>query len=87
MDTVIHQLSIAENRLPYVVRSHFIKQYIPQGLGYGETFEQIMMVLLTAESAGLIQFDKIPHPDDQRPVKIVRLRKDNEMVKAILGSA
>jgi len=83
---LIHQLFIAESRLPYVVRSHFIKQYIPPGLGYGENFEQIMMTLLTAESAGLVEFDKIPHPDDQRPVKIVRLRKDNEMVKAILGS-
>ncbi len=81
---LIHQLSIAEERLPYVVRSHFIKQYLPPGLGYGDDFEGIMTTLLTAEKVGLVEFDKIPNPEDQRPVKIVRLNKGNDMVKALL---
>ena len=67
------------------MRSHFIKQYLPPGLGYGDTFEQVMTTLLTAESLGLIEFDKIPNPEDQRPVKIIRLRKENGMVTAILS--
>ena len=65
---------------------HFIKQYIPPGLGYGDTFEQVMTTLLMAESLGLVEFDKVPNPEDQRPVKIIRLKKETEIVVAILSS-
>ena len=82
---LVHQLSVAESRLPYVVRSHFIKQYLPPGLGYGDTFEQVMTTLLIAEGLGLIEFDKIPNPEDQMPVKTIRLKKENGMVIAILS--
>lgn len=83
---LVHQLSVAESRLPYVVRSHFIKQYLPPGLGYGDTFEQVLVTLITAESLGLIEVDRIPNPEDQRPVKTIRLKKETGMVTAILGS-
>ena len=45
-----------------------------------------MMTLVIAESLGLIEFDRIPNPEDQRPVKTIRLKKENGMVIAILGS-
>ena len=81
---LIMQLDKTESRLPYVVRSHFIKNYIPPGLGYGEEFEQKSMTLNLAEQLGLLEFDKVPHPQSGQPVRIVRLNRGNDMVKAIL---
>jgi len=58
--------------------------YIPPGLGYGEEFEQKSMTLNFAEQLGLLEFDKVPHPQSGQPVRIVRLNRGNDMVKAIL---
>lgn len=66
--SLIKQLDGVEQRLPDVVRSHFIKQYIPPGLGYGDTFEQKAMTLDIAVDLGLLENDRVPHPDDGRPV-------------------
>lgn len=82
---LIKQLNQVESRLPYVVRSHFIKQYIPPGLGYGDEFEQKSMTLNFAEQLGLLEFDRIPHPQSGQPVRIVRLNRSHDMVKAILA--
>jgi hypothetical protein len=82
---LIRQLNQAESRLPYVVRSHFIKQYITSGLGYGDEFEQKSMTLNLAEQLGLLEFDRIPHPQSGQPVRTVRLNRNHDMVKAILA--
>jgi len=82
---LIRQLDKTERRLPYVVRSHFIKQYIPPGLGYGDEFEQKSMTLNFAEQLGLLEFDQVPHPQSGQPVRIVRLNRGHDMVKTILA--
>jgi len=82
---LIRQLDQAEQRLPEVVRSHFIKQYMAPGLGYGDTFEQRADTLDNAEKLGLIEYDRVPHPDDGRPVRSIRLNRNHDMVKAILA--
>lgn len=82
---LIKQLDGAERRLPDVVRSHFIKQYMPPGLGYGDTFEQKAMTLDFATELGLIENDRVPHPDDGRPVRTIHLNRNHDMVKAILA--
>lgn len=82
---LIAQLSRAEQRLPDVVRSHFIKQFISPGLGYGDTFEQKEMTLNLAEEIGFVVYDRVPHPEDGRPVRTVQLNRDNPMVKAVLA--
>jgi hypothetical protein len=82
---LIKQLAVAERRLPYVVRSHFIRQYVTPGLGYGDTFEQKAMTLNLAEQLGLIEHDRVPHPEDGTPVRTIRLIRDHTMVKTILA--
>lgn len=82
---LIKQLDKTESRLPYIVRSHFIKQYIPPGLGYGDDFEQKSMALNFAEKLGLLEFDQVPHPQSGQPVRIVRLNRGNDLVKTILA--
>jgi hypothetical protein len=82
---LIRQLDKVESRLPYVVRSHFIKQYIAPGLGYGDEFEQKAEILNLAEQIGLLEFDRVPHPQSGLPVRIVRLNRSHEMVKTILA--
>lgn len=83
---LIRQLNEAEQRLPNVVRSHFINQYITPGLGYGDTFEQKAMTLDLAVQLGLIENDRVPHPEDGRPVRTIHLNKNHDMVKAVLAS-
>jgi len=84
---LIQQLDVTERRLPYVVRSHFINQYITPGLGYGDDFEQKATTLNLAEKLGLIEFDNVPHPQGGQPVRTLRLNRDHPMVKAILAGA
>ena len=83
---LIRQLEGVERRLPDVVRSHFIKQYMPPGLGYGDTFEQKAMTLDLATDIGLLENNRVPHPDDGRPVRTIRLNRNNDMVKAVLAT-
>ena len=83
----IRQLDKAEAQLPYVVRNHFINRFITPGLAYGDTFEQILMTLNFAKEIGLIEFDKVPHPQSGGPVTTLRLVRDNPMVKAVLASS
>jgi len=82
---LIRQLDKVENRLPYVVRSHFINFYIAPGLGYGDEFDQKATTLNLAQQLGLLEFDSVPHPQSRLPVRTVRLNRDHEMVKAILA--
>lgn len=82
---LIKQLDQAERRLPNVVRSHFINQYMAPGLGYGDTFEQRAVTLDYAVQLGLLSYDRIPHPEDGRPVRTIRLNRSHDMVKAVLA--
>lgn len=82
---LIKQLDHAESRLPNVVRSHFMRQYILPGLGFGETFDEKAMTLDFAVQLGLIENDRVPHPDDGRPVRTVRLNRNHDLVKAVLS--
>ena len=82
---LIRQLDQAEQRLPDVVRSHFIKQYMAPGLGYGDTFEQKAMTLALATQVGLLEDDRVPHPEDGRPVRTIRLNRNHDLVKAVLA--
>lgn len=81
---LIIQLDTVERRLPYVVRTHFINQYITPGLGYGDEFEQKAAVLSLARELGLLEFDRVPHPQSGLPVQTLRLNRNHEMVKIIL---
>jgi len=67
------------------VRSHFIKQYMAPGLGFGDTFEQKAVTLDLAVRVNLLEDDKVPHPEDGRPVRTVRLNRNHDMVKAVLA--
>jgi hypothetical protein len=82
---LVRQLDKTESRLPYVVRSHFIKYYISPGLGYGDEFEQIATTLDLAKNIGIIDYDSVPHPHSNLPVRTVYLKRDNDLVKAILA--
>lgn len=82
---LIRQLDLLENRLPYVVRAHFINKYLPPALGYGETFEDKAMVLDLAQKFGILEADQAPHPDSGAPVRIIRLVRNHDMVKAVLA--
>lgn len=82
---LVKQLDTVERRLPYVVRSHFMKQYMTPGLGYGDTFEQKEATLDLAGQLELVEFDRVPGPKDGMPVRTVRLRRDHTMVKTILA--
>lgn len=81
---LVKELDKVESRLPYVVRAHFIKQYIAPGFGYGDEFEQKATILNLAEQLGLIEYDRVPHPQSGLPVRVVRLNRGHEMVKKIL---
>lgn len=82
---LVRQLYNVESRLPYVVRSHFINFYVTPGLGYGDEFEQKAMTVNLAQEIGLIEFDRVPHPQSRLPVRTIRLNRDHEMVKVILA--
>lgn len=82
---LVRQLDKVESRLPYVVRSHFIKYYLTPGLGYGEEFEQISTTLNLVKDIGIIDFDSVPHPQSNLPVRTVHLNRDHDLVKAILA--
>lgn len=82
---LVKQLDQAERRLPNVVRSHFIRQYMAPGLGYGDTFEQKAMTLDLAVELDLLCNDRIPHPEDGRPVRTIRLNRNHDVVKAVLA--
>ena len=51
----------------------------------GDTFEQKAMTLDIAVDIGLLENDRVPHPDDGRPVRTIRLNRNHDMVKAILA--
>lgn len=82
---LVRQLDEAERRLPDVVRTYFINQFITPGLGYGDTFEQKAMTLDLAAQLAVIENDSVPHPQTGRPVRTIRLNRNCEMVKAILA--
>ncbi len=82
---LIKQLDRVENKLPYVVRSHFIKQYISTGLGYGSDFEEKEVFLNLAEQLGLIEYDRVPDPRSGLPVRVVKLNHGHEIVKSVLA--
>ena len=82
---LINQLAVAESRLRYVVRAYFINKYLPPALGFGETFEEKTLSLDFAEQYGLLESDKVPHPDSGMPVRVIRLKRDHDMVKTVLA--
>lgn len=82
---LIKLLERAERRLTNVVRSHFVNQWVTPGLGYGDTFEQKAVTLDTAVELKLIENDRVPHPEDGRPVRTIRLNRNHDFVKAVLA--
>lgn len=83
---LIRQLDKAEQIFPYVVRAHFIKKFLWPAMGYGDTFEQQAITLDLAEQIGIIQSDRVPHPDSGIPVRTIQLMRNNEMVRAVVAS-
>jgi hypothetical protein len=82
---LIKQLSYVQNKLPYVIRAYFIKQFMASGMGYGDTFEDKATTLDNGVDLGIFIYDKAEHPSDRRPVKTIRLNQENNLVKVILS--
>jgi hypothetical protein len=82
---LVRQLDKTESRLPYVVRSHFIKYYLAPGLGYGDEFEQVSTTLNLAKEIGIIDYNSVPHPQSKLPVRTVQLNREHELVRAVLA--
>ena len=82
--SLITLLDRAEERLPDVVRSHFINSWMLPGLGYGQEFDEKAMALDAVVEVGLLSNDRVPHPQTGRPVRTVRLNRDHPMVGSVL---
>ncbi|MBI4298435.1 MAG: hypothetical protein HY666_01565, partial [Chloroflexi bacterium] len=82
--SLVKQLDKAEQRLPTVVRSHFVNKWLLPGLGYGTDFDEKAMTLDATVELGLLFDDRVSHPETGRPVRTIRLNRDHPLVKAIL---